>query len=206
MERREALKNLGFGSMALFTSTALFGALQSCSAPDEVSWLPLAMTQRQAAQLQKFCEAVIPKTDTPGAIQAGVPRHLDEAMSKLYKDKDVDYMKRGMAVFVRNFESDHGSYDGAETAEVTAVINQYFKDWEADEAKMNSFRQGYGKEGEKSDEWLEVFFVTNTVDSTFWSYFTSQLVGETVMRYDQIPGRYDGCIPYTPGERAWSSV
>ena len=206
MERREALKNIGFGSMGLFVGTAFFGALQGCSSTPKVNWIPAALTPAEAAQLERFCEAVLPPTDTPGAIQAGVPQHLDKAMSAIYQDKDVDYIKRGMAVFVKNYNAHHGGYNSATTEELTAVINGYFKDYEADAAKMEAFKKGYADEGEKSEEWLETFFVNNMVDATFWSYFTSELVGETVMRYDPIPGKYEGCIPYEPGQRAWSIV
>lgn len=203
MERRDALKNIGFGTMGVFASTALFGALQSCSSTPEVNWLPLSMTQAEAAQLEKFCEGVCPKTTTPGAIQAGVAKHLDKAFSVLYKSEDVEYMKRGMAVFVKNFD---GDFDSATTEEVTAAINGYYKRYAADQSLMKSFREGYGKEGEKSDEWVETFFVTSGVDATFNSYFTSELVGETVMVYDPIPQEYNGCIPYTAGQKSWSSV
>jgi len=202
MERREALKNIGFGSMGLFAGTALFGALQGCSSTPGVTWIPAAMTSEEASQLEKFTEAVLPATDTPGAIQAGVARHIDKAMSSIYKDKDVEYMKKGMAVFVKNYD---GGYDSATTEELTDAINAYYKAMAENQEKVRGFQQEYGNEGEKSDEWLEYFFVNNTVDATFFSYFTSELVGETVMRYDPIPGEYK-IIEYKPGERAWSSV
>lgn len=202
MERRDALKNIGFGSMGLFAGTALFGALQGCSSTPEVNWIPTSMTPAEAAQLEKFCEAVLPETDTPGAIRAGVPKHLDKAMAAIYKNKDVDYVKRGMAVFVKNYD---GNYDKATTEELTASINAYYKAMEAEQGKLQSLQSEYNKEGEKSEEWLNYFFVDNIVNATYWSYFTSQLVGETVMRYDPIPGEYK-VIPYKSGEKAWSSV
>lgn len=207
MERRDALKNLGFGSMALFSSTALFGALQGCSSAPEVNWLPAYLTAAEAAQLEKFCEAVLPETETPGATQAGVAKHLDEAMANVYESKDAEYVKRGMAVFVENYgNNQETSFNKATTEQLTDVINAYYKKYDADQAFMRSFREGYNDEGEKSDEWVETFFVTNIVDATFWSYFTSELVGETVMAYDPIPGKYEGCIPYEPGQHSWSSV
>ncbi len=202
MERRDALKNIGFGSMGILASTALFGALQGCSSTPEVNWIPTVLRPAEAAQLEKFCEAVLPETDTPGAIQAGVPKHLDKAMGTINKDKDVDYIRKGMAVFVRNYD---GNYNKATTDEVTAAINQRFKDYEADGSINSRLFADYDKEGPRDEAYLEAFFVNNVVQATFWSYFTSQLVGETVMRYDPIPGKYED-ITYKPGERAWASV
>ena len=39
---------------------------------------------------------------------------------------------------------------------------------------------------------------------TMLGYFTSQLGATTALRYNPIPGRYDGDIPYKKGDRAWA--
>ena len=207
MERREALKNLGFGSMALFTSTALFGALQGCSSAPEVAWRPVFLTASEAAQLEHICEGILPKTDTPGAIDAGVANHLDQALSIIYKNREADFFKKGMAVFVDRFgDNSEAKFDKASTEQITDVINDYFKKYKSDETILKDYRASFNADGPKSDDFLETYFVTNVVDSTFWSYFTSELVGKEVMRYDPIPGKYEGCIPYNKGDKSWSSV
>jgi len=207
MERRTVLKNLGFGSMALFTSTALFGSLQSCSSAPEVDWVPTYLTAEEAAQLEKIVDGILPKTATPGALEAGVANHLDSALANIYRNKEAEYFKRGMAVFVKNYnEGSDTSFDKSTTEQMTAAVNAYFKKYEEDPSIMKSYRESFREEGEKSDQFVETYFVTNVVDSTFWSYFSSELVGETVMAYDPIPVKYEGCIPYTPGQKSWSSV
>ena len=207
MERREALKNLGFGSMALFTSTALFGALQGCTAGPEVAWEPVYLTSSQAAQLEKICEGILPKTETPGATEAGVANHLDQALSAIYKNREAEFFKKGMAVFTERFKDNSAnSFAKATTEQVTDVINGYFKKYKADESILKNYRASFNDEGVKTDDFVETYFVTNVVDSTFWSYFTSELVGKEVMRYDPIPGKYEGCIPYNVGDKSWSSV
>jgi hypothetical protein len=35
-------------------------------------------------------------------------------------------------------------------------------------------------------------------------YFTSEIGYTKAMRYAETPGRYDPCVPYTPGEPAWA--
>jgi hypothetical protein len=35
-------------------------------------------------------------------------------------------------------------------------------------------------------------------------YFTSEIGYKQVMRYVESPGRFDPCVPYTPGEPAWA--
>ena len=36
-------------------------------------------------------------------------------------------------------------------------------------------------------------------------YFTSEIGYTKAMRYVESPGRFDPCLPYTPGEQAWAS-
>ena len=36
-------------------------------------------------------------------------------------------------------------------------------------------------------------------------YFTSEIGATKALRYVESPGRYDPCVPYTPGEKEWAS-
>ena len=39
---------------------------------------------------------------------------------------------------------------------------------------------------------------------TLLGYFTSEIGCSQAMRYRETPGRFDPCVPYTPGETAWA--
>jgi len=207
MERRDALKNIGFGSAAIFGSSLLFGSLSSCSSTPDINWVPIYFTPEEAAQIERIVEGICPKTDTPGAIDAGVPSHLDKAMSVMANEPEAKLMRMGQAVFVENFNKDQEvSFFDATTEQMTDVINSYFEKYE-DGKLLGEMRMAMSKENPTlTAEQQEALFVTQIVDSTFWSYFTSELVGEKVMPYDPIPTKYDGCIPYEPGTKSWASV
>jgi len=36
-------------------------------------------------------------------------------------------------------------------------------------------------------------------------YFSSEVGATQALRYDPVPGRYDGCMPYKKGDRAWAT-
>lgn len=36
-----------------------------------------------------------------------------------------------------------------------------------------------------------------------WAYFNSETGATEALRYISVPGRYEGCIPYTKGDRSW---
>ena len=39
---------------------------------------------------------------------------------------------------------------------------------------------------------------------TLLGYFTSEIGATMALQYAESPGRYDPCVPYTPGERDWA--
>jgi hypothetical protein len=40
---------------------------------------------------------------------------------------------------------------------------------------------------------------------TLLGYFTSEPGATKALRYVAVPGRYDGCIPYKKGDKAWAT-
>jgi len=40
---------------------------------------------------------------------------------------------------------------------------------------------------------------------TIWGYFTSEPGATKALRYVAVPGRYEGCIPYKKGDKAWAT-
>jgi hypothetical protein len=39
---------------------------------------------------------------------------------------------------------------------------------------------------------------------TMLGYFTSEVGSTQALRYVPVPGKYEGCIPYKKGDRAWA--
>ena len=138
-----------------------------------------------------------------------MPAHIDAAMTVMGNEPEAELLKKGMAVFVENFNSNQEvSIYEASTEQMTEVINDYFTRYNEDQSIFGKMREAMGTNdgSDMAPELLEAFFVSQIVDSTFWSYFTSELVGEKVMRYDPVPVNYNGCIPYESGTKSWSSV
>jgi hypothetical protein len=40
---------------------------------------------------------------------------------------------------------------------------------------------------------------------TLLGYFTSEIGATQALRYVAVPGRYEGCIPYKKGDKAWAT-
>ena len=41
-------------------------------------------------------------------------------------------------------------------------------------------------------------------DLTVLGYFTSEIGATQALNYVEVPGKFDACIPYTPGEKAYA--
>jgi hypothetical protein len=40
---------------------------------------------------------------------------------------------------------------------------------------------------------------------TLLGYFTSEIGATQTLRYVAVPGKYEGCIPYKKGDKAWAT-
>ena len=205
MNRRQVLKKLGFGSLAIAGSGSLVTMLQGCAVSSHGNAGSL-LSASELASLSQVCEGILPRTQTPGAIDAGVPEHLSQALNISYRQWQADAFRRGLVAFADNYQRDIGSpLSDAGTAQVTARINSYLRQYENQPARLEALDRAVEQGRGISDDMIETYFVSNVIDATIWSYFTSELVGENVMRHDPVLGGWDACIDYNEGEHSWSS-
>jgi hypothetical protein len=50
----------------------------------------------------------------------------------------------------------------------------------------------------------EKHYFTMIKELTLTGFFTSEVGATKALRYVAIPGRYEGCVPYTKGDKAWA--
>lgn len=41
---------------------------------------------------------------------------------------------------------------------------------------------------------------------TLWGFFTSEVGSKQALRFNPVPGRYEGCVDYQEGDRAWAAI
>jgi hypothetical protein len=78
----------------------------------------------------------------------------------------------------------------------------------SDKAKRTSFLTALDREQKefsvtkKPEEPNHYFSMMKQL--TLLGFFTSEVGATQALRYLPVPGRYDGCIPYNKGDRAWA--
>lgn len=205
MKRREALKDIGIGGLSIFAGSVLFSSLQSCSPGDTVDWEPVFFTKREAAYMEKICEAILPKTNISGATEAGVVQHLDSSVYIMDSPREKEFLKEGLRVFVQQFDQNMNvSFEEASIQQVTSGINGYLRGMKSNPNLLKNYSADLKNDEEKQVGFYEIHFVYTVVNASIWSYMTSELVGETVMVYDPVPGAYDGCMLYEQGRMSMS--
>jgi len=79
-DRREVLGSIGFAAVAGLFGTALAAPLARAAeagGPNGFKPVNKVLSKTQSAVLSAYCQRIIPKTDTPGAIEAGVPQFIE---------------------------------------------------------------------------------------------------------------------------------
>ena len=189
MNRREALKRTALLMGGALSSSAIAGVLQGCRAQPELNWQPKFLTEDQGRMVAEVAERIIPKTDTPGAKDAGVPEFIDLMLNDIYIEEEKQRFVSGLDQLEQDSQQAYGdSFVDLEPAQQDELLTKY-------EAQSQ----------ENQDPDAKPFFAM-AKELTMLGFFTSEVGATEFLQYVSVPGRYDGCLPIEEvGEgRAWA--
>lgn len=188
MNRRDALTHV-----SIILGGTLIGAeafLSGCKPAVQLS--NVEFTPANLALLDEVAETILPTTaSSPGAKEAKVAEFMRVMVTDCYAADDQKVFLEGVPALDEKAKSAMGSgFMQLDAAKRTEFLTQL--DAEAKEYEKNK------KEGEKSH------YFTMVKQLTLFGYFTSEAGATKALRYVEVPGRYEGCVPYTKGEKAWA--
>ncbi|GAA3563178.1 gluconate 2-dehydrogenase subunit 3 family protein [Snuella lapsa] len=191
MKRREALKKLGLGTGMVIASPALVSFLQSCNEKTN-TWHPLFLTEEQGLILTAIVDVILPKTDTPSASEVNIPQFIDTYFNDVY---ELDEQQKTQAAFKKLTNIIFSEYN----KNIRKVTEEQYKMILDNNMDLKETKQDDSKE-------ITVSNLLNTIKwMTINAYRTTELIGETVLAYDPVPGASycDDLNNLTQG-RAWS--
>lgn len=196
MKRRDLIKGLGLSIGYIIATPTAVSLLQSCKT-DPNQWIPSFFTIDEGLVIRNLVDLILPKTETtPGALEVNVPEFLDLYASKVYTPEEKNKHKQDIQEIIKELISSRAKVSKLTTEDYDSFLSKYLK---ADRAAQISF---------KNNQRENIVFNTliNLRNSSVWAYKTSELIGETVLAYDPIPGRQQGCISLNEatGGKAWS--
>ena len=185
MNRREVLQRVAYLMGGAISTPAILGVLNGCSAKSSAGWKPVFLTQEQGALVAEIVEMMIPRTDTPGAKDVGVPAFIDTMLKDAYTSADHARYIAGMNELEAQAQREH---------------QRKFLDLAADERL--DLVQRVHDEATASELELKLPpielrrpFILMTKELALLGFFTSQAGATQVLQYDPIPGAFHGCVP-----------
>jgi gluconate 2-dehydrogenase gamma chain len=182
MDRREALKRTAWIMGGIVSAPAIMGVLNGCTAKPTIDWKPVFFNEDQGVLISQVTEIIIPKTDTPGAKETGVPGFIDQMLKEVYSKEDQDAYMEGLKAFDDAAKKEYGDPFNELSAENQAAFVKKVHDAAVD-AEKNT------KPAPKRP------FILMTKELTMLGYFTSEPGATQVLQYEAVPGSYKGCIP-----------
>lgn len=161
-----------FGTMGVAASAFLWGC-----AKDEQ---PVKLSPAQMKILSQVSDLVIPRTDTPGAVDVGVPTFVALALA-------------------------HGLGGTADPKATGAPPRNDYGAWLEKNigndpgATLPAIDAAAFTEGAPASPWKTIKGLILT------GYFTSEAGATRALRYELIPGRFDPNLPLNPGDKSWAS-
>jgi hypothetical protein len=190
MNRRDAIRNVAI-LLGTAVSASTLNALEGCNpkAPDNYT----LKAPETRSFLAEVAETIIPKTDTPGAKDAKVEDFIVTMLNDCYKASDqqvvLDGLKKIDAASVKEFKKPFADISAEQK---TALLTEIDKE-----------RVAYNKRDNKKESDPTHYFQV-LKELTLLGYFTSEPGATKALRYVAVPGKFEGCIPYKKGDKAWA--
>lgn len=184
MNRRDLLKMItaATGTAFIGGNTLLAGCVSSSPPPTTT------FTDADVALLDEVAETILPRTDTPGAKDARVGEFMRVFVTDCYSAEERAVFHAGLPQLTAACEAEFGKgFMALTTAQRKSFVNQ-----------LNSHAKAQAAAG-------ETHYFTMIKQLTLFGFFTSEAGATQVLRHVPIPGRYDGCMPYEEGDRAWAT-
>lgn len=188
MDRREAIKQVTalLGGAVIIGRGDLFGAVERAHARAATVTQAGAFTAQDIALLDEVADTILPETKTPGAKAAHTGAFMALMVTDTYDDQQQATFRDGVQKLTA------AGFMAKTPADRLAFLEQLDKDAKA---YMDSRPRGAG---------TPPHYFRQIKELTLLGYFTSEIGCTQAMRYRETPGRFDPCVPYTPGETTWA--
>ena len=140
----------------------------------------------EMAFLTALSGTVMPKTETAGAVEAGVPAVLQDLASVWGDDGYRRYWREGIA---------------AMSTALTQASGPDFVDM-SPQARLDSLRQ---YDADVFDDVVTDAFYRDAKSTILQAYYMSELGATEELAYEPVPGEWIGCVPLSEFPKTWAT-
>lgn len=190
MDRRQALSRVALILGGTIIGSGIF--LEGCQPADQPVKTGLDFDDKDIAFLDEVADTILPTTSTPGAKAAEVGAFMTVMVKDCYTEKDQKIFRAGM-----------GKLDAAAKKSFDKIFTELSPEQRHDLlVELDKEQKEYtAKKGKDDDN----HYFRMMKELTLLGYFTSEIGATQALRYIESPGRYEGCIPYKKGDKAWAT-
>lgn len=189
MNRKQALSEIAIILGGTIVGAEMF--LSGCTNNDKKRTNDF-FTSSDISLLDEIGETIIPTTNTPGAKAVKIGQFMTVMVKDCYGEEDQKIFHEGMSMLDNISKKNYGN--------LFIKIN----DVQRHEllVKLDNEQKKYMDRKEFDDP---VHYFRMMKELTLLGYFTSEIGCTKARRYVAVPGKYQGCIPYNKGDRAWTT-
>lgn len=183
LTRRVAIKRMLAMFGGTITASQLALLTESAAAMSEDS-APGFLSDEQFSMLERIVDLIIPETDTPGALGAGVHRFIDLMLAEWASpERQARYVAGLEEIDQRARASGTEGFAAVSAAQQTELLQALDRE---------RFVEGN----------TETFF-GELKNMVLFAYYSSETGATVELRYQAVPGDYLPCMPLDENGRAW---
>ena len=219
--RREAVARVAalLGGVALIGGSAL---ITGCRA--ERTGGPFTpFTPDEVAYLDEIADTILPTTSTPGAKAAKTGELMARMVTDSYSDEDQRTFRDGMVklddlsreknggktfmratpeqrlALLQTLDKEQFDYSTKQRAEQLKKSKEFLSRSVQENAPKTESQQATAATEEPPNRYFRMM-----KELALLGYFTSEIGCKQAQIYEEAPGSWEPCIPYTPGQKAYA--
>lgn len=194
MNRRDAIRNVAI-LLGTAISASTLSALEGCKSSAPANYT--LQKPETKAMLAEIAETIIPATSTPGAKDAKVEDFILTMVNDCYKKEDQEVFLAGLKKIdeasEQQFKKSFMELSPEQRTQVLTAIDKERVEYNKNKGKQPA-----------TDPKPATHYFQYMKELTLLGYFTSEPGATKALRYVPVPGKYEGCIPYKKGDKAWA--
>ena len=211
MNRRNALKNIGFSVGSLTVTPALASIFQSCQS--QTDWKPRFFSPDQNEIVSKFLELIIPESDgIPGASELKLIRYIDSYASLAKKEDTYGIQNLNSLINSTLKSTSRSSVYELTSNDCEDQLKKYLLAEENQKDEWTRLYENYllvkPSGNELIPEEAMAFFSILTIRT--WSVtayrWNNEFIAKNILDFRPIPGEQKGCVDLqeTTGGLVWA--
>jgi hypothetical protein len=195
MDRRELIQRVAALMGGALSSGAVAGVLAGCvSSPEAAGNTKSFLTPDEMRTVTAMADQIIPRTDTPGALDVGVPGFVDRMLTGYYQDRERQIFRAGLMMATTDAAELAGKpFADLSTDQQVALMTEY------DRLAWEQSRRNQNVTG------ASPHFFRLIKELTIVGFCTSEVGATKFLKYEAVPGPWRADIPYSEVGRAWAT-